>query len=361
MAMGGALQSSIQAKLDEAVAQGTARGVQVAAYHKGDCVVNAWAGAADAARRLPVTETTLFPVFSVTKGVATAIVHAMVERGALAYDTPIAAYWPTFGRNGKESITLREVLCHTAGLPFIPNTLTRETLTDWESMCGVMEGLTPTRSRGQMVYHAMTFGWLVGEIVRRVDGRPFERVFADRVAAPLGLDGMHMAWKGPDGGRIAWLTEAEDPQLPTAPYVSVPAAATPLTAWMNDPVVRASCLPATTGIMTAESLARFYASLLPGGVDGVQLLTPERVRIATGITEAGLADAGMLPMGFARGTDSPSFGRRDTAFGHGGYGGSVGWADPVTGVAFAFAHNHFSAAGDALAAQLAEMVLGAYT
>ena len=169
--------SRIQAFLDEQVATGPEVGLQVAAYHRGELVVDAWSGVADVATGRPIEGDTVFVTFSVSKGVTATIVHLLAERGQLDYDAPIARVWPAFAKHGKERITIRQALTHSAGLAHLPLDLRPDEVIDWDRMCAIMEEATPAWEPGTKTgYHALTFGWILGEFVRRVDGRPIERV-----------------------------------------------------------------------------------------------------------------------------------------------------------------------------------------
>lgn len=345
-----ALQLTLQEMLDDAVAQGIARGAQVAVYHRGAPAASAWAGTADADNAVPVDEDTLFPVFSVTKGIAAALIHRMAHDGRLAYDAPICKYWPAFGQNGKEAVTLRQVLAHTSGVTSMPNDMTREEIDDWETACRTIEGLAPLYTPGtQIIYHAMTFGWILGEAARRADGRTFDQIFREEIAAPLGLSAMHMRVDADLDARVAYLTETDPPQPPAGPFAQIPASVTPLGAYRNIPASRRTCQPASSGMMSAASLARFYAALLPGGVDGVTLLPQAVLDIAAAET-SGLPNPDHRTLGFVRTGDS---------VGHGGYGGATGFVNRAQGYAFGFTHNHFSPESSTLPARLSEVVAAA--
>ena len=347
-------QERIQRLLDSLVREGRERGMQVAAYLDGNLVVDAWAGLADAATGRPVDGETLFPVFSVTKGVAATIVHILVQRGQLAYDTPLAELWPEFGRRGKSGITLRHALSHMAGLPFMPMGLGYRDLADWDAMCRAIADLAPSWPAGtQQIYHAVTYGWLVGEAACRAAGRPFARLLADEIVRPLGLGGLFVGIPDEAEERVAVLESPPEPGQAPPPDDSVPRDVPgwmhPLHAMMNRPDARRACIPASNGIMNARSLARHYAALLPGGVNGIELLPPHRVREATvRQIPAGAAPeslAGRIALGYFIGGEGDDMGHRPTVFGHGGFGGSIGFADPEHRLAVGFTKNLFSSAG----------------
>lgn len=345
------MQERIQRLIDRLVAEGKERGLQVAAYVDGKLVVNASAGVADASTGRLVDERTLFPVFSVTKGVAATIIHRLVERGLLAYDETIATYWPEFAARGKESITLQQALNHSAGLPQMPRPLTFTELNDWDAMCARIADLTPLWTPGTRIeYHAITYGWLVGEVARRVDGRPFGQLLAEEIARPLGVeDAMFVGIPDDVESRIAILEEPGAVPMPDdgSPQ-SIPAWMWPLHTWMNRPDARRACIPASNGIMSALALACHYAALLPGGVDaidgidGVELLPASRVRLATVPQKPEHPENDDYPrnraLGYSVGLDESRPGLVRT-FGHGGYGGCNAFAEPDRRLAIAINKN----------------------
>lgn len=357
--MKGDAQARAQTLINEIVGDGLEQGVQVAAYLGEELVVDAWAGTANAAGRL-VNGETLFTVFSTTKGIVATAVHLLVDRGQLAYDTPIAAYWPEFGANGKEGITLRHALTHTAGVPHLPPGTGPREIGDWDGICRGIARLAPLWAPGtRFGYHALTYGWLLGEVVRRVDGRPFGHFVAEELAAPLGISDLYLGI--PDGveGRLVTLEgpPAQDPP-PALPNIhaltpqaltpevigllAVPPSLLPLHVTFNRPDVRRACIPGGGGIMTARAIARHYAALACGGtLDGVRLLAPERVREAAAIAvEEGNSLDGVpfrRGLGYMLGNRLLPMGDRPSAFGHAGYGGSIGFADPAYRFAFGLA------------------------
>jgi CubicO group peptidase (beta-lactamase class C family) len=350
------IQDSIQQLLLDAVAQGRERGVQVAAYLEGELVLDAWAGVVDPTTARPVDGDTLFPVFSTTKGMAATLIHQLVEAGRLDYETPIAEVWPEFGVHGKGCIRVRHALNHTAGLPGLPGTITQAEVCDWTTVCAAIAGLVPSWEPGtRMEYHAMTYGWILGEVARRVDGRPFAQLLDESACRPLGIEGMYVGIPDAVEARVAFLTAMNDGSATTAPAVlsaapqPVPTCVHPLHEWMNRGDSRRACMPASNGIMTARAIARHYAALLPGGVDGVTLLPRRRIRLATkrqGLDGAAPATAPMcVGLGYHLGNTTSSMGTRASAFGHGGYGGSLGFADPRYRFAFGLTKNHFSNQG----------------
>lgn len=339
------LQQPIQALLDQFISEDMERGAQVAVYLNGELVVDAFAGVADLATGAKVTSDTLFPVFSTTKGIAATLAHLMVERGLLTYDTPLAKVWPEFAANSKGGILYRHALAHNAGLENMPRGLTYGELDDWDKMCKAMAAETPISGPGEnYAYHAITYSWLVGEPACRVTGKTFAQLMNDEICVPLGIaNEMFCGIPDEAEARVAHLEakpEANDPLPHDATAQAVPALVQPLHSWMNRPDARRACIPASNGIMSARAVAKHYAALLPGGVDGVEILPPARVRAALEDQRPGNWPEGQaLPghkLGYGIGNPiSPQ------SFGHGGFGGSLGCADIEQKLAFAFTRNRF--------------------
>jgi CubicO group peptidase (beta-lactamase class C family) len=335
------LQDKLQALLDRFVERGKEHGVQVAVYHDGRLVVDAAAGGMTARGEEPVVEkSTLFPVFSTTKGVAATLAHLVVERGLIGYDTPIAKVWPEFAAHGKGGVTFGHALDHTAGVPILPAGLDHERLGDWEAMCAAVADAKPIASPGaRKEYHPISYSWTVGEVIRRVDGRPFPQILREEIANPLGVaDEMFCGLPDAEQARVATLAMEPAEPPPGPDPQPAPAFMQPLWRWMNRADARRACVPGANGVMSARAVARHYAALLPGGIDGVELLPPARVRLATAPRPTGSPDDGSAQqaLGYGLGGFTPA------CFGHGGYGGSQGWADPENRLAFGFTRNFFS-------------------
>jgi len=343
----------VQALLDEMIETGPEIGLQVAAYHRGKLVVDAWAGVADPSNGRPVDGDTVFVTFSVSKGVTATIAHLLAERGQLDYDAPIADVWPAFAAHGKERITARHALTHMAGLAHLPIDLRPEDVIDWDRMCAILEDSTPAWEPGTKTgYHALTFGWLVGELVRRIDGRPIERILAEDVCASLGIDALWFGMPESAAPRLARLEfepgPPADPLPPAADdyaVLAVPPALTPLGELANRLEFPRAVVPAAGGVANARSLARMYASLVGDGVDGRRLLSRERVAIATTLqTDAEdvvVKAAWPKAMGYFLGYE-PAVQTCvcSGAFGHTGAGGFTAYADPEHDLAFAVCKTH---------------------
>ena len=361
------VQTAVQTLLDDLVASDVERGLQVAAYRDGEQVVDAWAGVADPATGRPVDGETLFTVFSVSKGITATVIHLLAERGQLSYDEPVATYWPEFANHGKERITVRQVLSHQAGVPQMPSNQ-QDALTDWDALCAGIADATPLWEPGTKTgYHGLTYGFILGEVARRVDGRPIAQIVQGDVCQPLGIRSLFFGIPDDVEPRVAPLeNDASIDDAPPPPPDSYFERAMPGLRFANQtfnrPEIRRASIPAGGGMMNARALARHYAALVGDGVSGVRLLSPERVRIATALqTDADDVVVGVSvrrALGYALGGPLSAYSERITAFGHGGYGGATGFADPQYGFAFALTKNRLavSAPGESTANTVAQTV-----
>lgn len=335
-------QAHIQQVIDDLVASDREAGLQVAAYHRGRLVVDAWSGGAEGATGRKVDGDTLFVVFSVTKGITAIAFHILADRGVLDYDAPVARYWPEFAQNGKGAITLRQVLSHTAGLPHLPLDTTPEDLADWDKQVRWIEGAAPLWEPGtQGGYHALTYGTILGEVAQRADGRPFARIVREEICAPLGIETLFLGASEELDDQIATLDLRADPGMPAPPPESllwqiIPAPLHPLNTMANNRAFRHAVVPAGGAVANARALARAYAALVGDGVDGVRLLSPERVRLAAEVQYDAVDVIFGTPtaraLGFARGGCD---GARLEVFGHGGAGGFTAQADATHDLAYA--------------------------
>src|SRR6266480_3049930 len=182
------VQQRVQEAIEGLVESVVERGIQVAVYHDGEPLVEAIAGVADPATGRLVRSDTPFYNFSIVKGAAATIAHILVDRGLFGYDTPVAKIWPEFGARGKQGVTIRQVLNHSAGVPQIPLDTTPEDLCDWDKMCAAIADQELWWEPGTKIgYHAYTFGYIVGEVIRRVTGKRISQVLREEVAGPLGV------------------------------------------------------------------------------------------------------------------------------------------------------------------------------
>lgn len=337
----------LQSLLDQLTADGIERGLQLCVHHHGRRVIDLHAGTLDA-QGTPVTGDTLFPIFSVTKGIASTVVHRLVERGLLAYEAPIATYWPAFAGNGKQDITLAHAMNHTAGLAKLPAGLPASDVASWSTMVKHLEQMPPEYPPGKTVeYHAVSFSWAVCEVACRVTGLPFGELVQREVCQPLELSHLFVGLPSEHSDAVAVLEEqfvngppgSADDGTPQA----VPFTLMPLHAWMNKPAAQQACVPASNGIMNARDIAAHYAALVGDGLledgllAGTRLLSPETIERAITLP-AGVADT-KFALGYARDLGWPG------TFGHGGYGGSMGFADPALGLAVGLTRNRFSPQG----------------
>lgn len=350
------VNETVKGVLDDLVAQGREIGVQVCAWLGEDQIVDCWAGLADASTGSPVNGDTLFNVYSVSKAVTAVALHIQVERALVDYDAPVASYWPDFAQAGKAEVTVRHVLSHVSGVLRMPPDVTPELMTNWDWICGriaEMPGVYPAGSRSS--YQSMTFGWLIGEIVRRTDPkrRPFGQFVREEIAEPLGATDLWLGIPGEVESRVAKLDSAA---IYIAPEGNLMREAQPLAVdLMPDPFerpyVRRACIPAVGGIFNARSEARFWAMLANGGqLGGTRLLSEERVASFAAprphFDDVDPVFFGMVvPIGWAGfwlgGAEAPpvSAPRNMRALCHPGMGGSIGWADPDLKLAVAFCHN----------------------
>ena len=344
-------QERVQDALDQLVEAGAERGVQVAVYHGPNLVVDAVAGIADPATGRPVTSDTPFYNFSIGKGAASAVAHILAERGLFGYDTPVVELWPEFGAHGKQSVTVRHVLNHSAGVPGIPLDTTVEDLCNWDKICEAIAAEELWWEPGTKVgYHAYTFGYIVGEIVRRATGKRISEVLREEVSGPLGeADEIYFGMPESEHHRLARLEDAPSagpmpempPDLPTfkaGPMWTVPSAQL----GNRTDILRAD-IPAG-GKTSARAIARMYAALL-NEVDGVRLISPERLHEATALSASGIDQVFGNPSTWALGFALGGLGTpqdSNTTFGVGGFGGSFACADTATGISFALTKNRLS-------------------
>ncbi|GEC07172.1 esterase [Streptomyces spinoverrucosus] len=356
-------------------------GAAVCVYQYGRPVVDLWGGVADPETGRPWTRDTLQLVYSATKGATTTAAHMLAERGALDLDAPVAKYWPEFAANGKADIPVRWLLSHQAGLITLDQPVPLNEALAWHPMTAALAAQRPLWTPGTAHgYHGRTWGWLVGEVIRRVSGRTPGRFFADEIAAPLGLD-FFIGLSAEQRDRVSRMVY----QRPTVDLTTMPTESVPeelreqVAAWrdpqsysnraymvtdpaeidFDSPEVQAAELPASNGVGTAHALARMYAALI-GEVDGVRLLAPETLGLAVKEQAGGKDQVMLIPSRFSSGYTLPTETNPMVgpgSFGHTGRGGSLGFADLERGVAFGYVMNHIiSGSDDARATSLVEAV-----
>ena len=343
-------------------------GAALCVYHRGEPVVDLWGGVRDE-QGLPWQKDTLGLSYSTTKGVAATLLHVLADRGLLDYSAPVARYWPEFGAAGKSGITVRQVLCHEAGLYHVRDLVDHaQRLLDWEYMVERLAAAAPRHRPGAAHgYHGLTFGFLVGELVQRVTGARFADVLAQELAGPLELDGLFIGvpeaaiarrsqWLVTENHRDPQSVERIIPRIERASRVLrsvglrvdlrqtvaalMPAGINELD--VNSEAFARASIPSHNGMFTARSLARLYGALAgQGRLGAVRLLSQKTFERATQVQNRTFDRVVPAPMhwrlGYHRVVLFPR--RAARAFGHFGYGGSGAWADPDRNLALALVVN----------------------
>jgi CubicO group peptidase (beta-lactamase class C family) len=329
-------------------------GGALAVYLDGRPVVDVWTGWSDRAGRVPWSADTGAMVFSATKGAASTVIHRLVDRGLVDYDAPVAQYWPEFGARGKAAITVRQLLGHRVGLTHLHGA-SRADLLDHVTMEARMAAAAPGREFGKPAYHALTYGWLMSGLARAVTGTGMRDLFRSELAAPLNTDGLHLG--RPPAGAPTVAAEIIMPQrdrgnrlaelLATRaaamlPYGGFGAIYFPgvMGTLRGDTPFLDTEAAAINGVATARGLARLYGALANGGqIDGTQFLSR---RLVSGLTVRHRMELDRtigVRVAFHLVYHAVPFGPVLPGFGHVGLGGSLGWADPASGLAFGFVHN----------------------
>ena len=338
-------------------------GAGVTVYVDGECVVDLTGGIADQPSGRPYDADTLEIVFSSTKGIAAICANMLAQRGLIDFSAPVISLWPEFGQKGKESTTIGDLLSHRAGVPAVDRKLTLEEILDFETVCRALEETTPAWKPGtEHGYHGMTYGWLVGEVVRRADGRSIGQFVSEEIAGPLDLE-FYIGVPESEIDRVAPIIAADptsgaihapdaDPEVLrqladlTAAYMD-PTSLTLRAMTMhgvfgvepdgritwNLPEVWAAQLPGAGGITNARSLAKLYAACV-GEIDGTRLLDDDTIARAMEVRSAGPDNVLFVETAWGLGFFTPSsFAPMlgEGSFGHAGAGGSLGFAN--TGVA----------------------------
>ncbi|MFD4586115.1 serine hydrolase domain-containing protein [Streptomyces sp. NPDC058434] len=336
------------------------RGAAVAVYRDGVKVVDLWGGTRDVDGTEPWAVDTAQVVRSATKGVAAAVPLLLHQRGQLDLDAPVGTYWPEFKAAGKERALVRHLLSHRAGVPALDRPLTVAEAADGTSGARAVAAQAPAWEPGtDHGYHAQTYSWLLAELVRRVTGRTIGRWTAEEIARPLGLD-FWIGVPGDEAHRLGRVGRIEEPPTASGGGLKLRPKRSVAEAYRdpdsltrrafgaidpmpdeNDPAYRAAELPASNGVSTARALARFYAATI-GAVDGHRLFAPATLTLAR--TEESTGPDRVLVVGtrfglgyMLHGPASPLLG--PGSFGHPGRGGSLGFADPETGIALGYVTN----------------------
>jgi CubicO group peptidase (beta-lactamase class C family) len=362
--------ASVREQFERNFAERGEIGASVCVTVDGETVADLYGGTADPATGRAWDARTIGNVWSATKGATALCTHILAARGQLDGNAPVTDYWPEFGKNGKEAVLVRHLLSHQAGVPAVRDPLPAGCFYDWQLMVDALAAEQPFWRPGTRAgYHALTFGFLVGEVVRRISGRSLGRFFADEVAGPLGLE-FWLGLPAEHEPRVAPTIPA-DPPAPGDPVPSLYVAA------LSDPAsvqglmlvnsggymmvpgesdsraAHAAEMGAVGGITNARGLAGMYRPLALGGAaDGVTLVGPEQLYRMGAVAAATSVDAVLLvptrwTMGYVKGTDNrylPLADREgvliaEEAFGHPGMGGSFGFADPRARMSFGYTMN----------------------
>ena len=321
----------------EQIDRGLHPGAALAAYRHGRLVLDLYGGLADSESGKPITSDTMFILYSSTKPLAATCLHILKERGKLAWDEPVAKYWPAFAKNGKQAVNIGHILTHQGGFPETPVELTWDKWRDWDLVVRAMEDASIEYEPGTVIaYHHRNFGWVTGELVQRVDGRSFSQFLEEELTGPLGMSDTFVGLPVELEERVSLVHAMEDTDRPGMAWI------------YNQPEVHQAVHPAGGGIATARDLARFYAMLECGGtLDGVQILRRDTVKEFTKLQVEGLDHSLGRYTYRSLGLALRDYRMGDAAavninsFGHGGQGTSVGWADPYSGLGMAYITNGF--------------------
>lgn len=341
-------------------------GAAVCVYRDGQPVVDLWGGVADPETGRPWQRDTLQLVYSATKGVTATLAHLLAQRGQLDLDAPVATYWPEFAAGGKADIPVRWLLAHRAGLPVLDKPVPLADALSWQPMVDALAAQVPVWTPGTAHgYHMRSYGWLVGEVIRRITGQTPGQFLATELAGEYGIDffiGLpaaqrprvsRMIYDDPEAAKamLASLSPADLPpefrdivaamQDPNSLMNRATQITDPATVDFNAPEVQAAEIPASNGIGTARGLARLYAQLV-GEVDGKRLLSEATVTAARQEQSTGPDQVIVFPTRFGSGymlptEESPLTG--PNAFGHPGRGGSLAFGDPDRGIGFGYVMN----------------------
>lgn len=347
-------------------------GASVCVTLDGETVVDLWGGTADVDTGEPWKEDTVSIVFSATKGATALCAHILASRGLLDIDAPVVKYWPEFGKAGKENITVKMLLNHQAGLPHVRRPLPQGAYYDWDIMVHALEEQEPFWEPGtRHGYEFIVFGWLVGEVVRRVSGKSLGRFFQDEVAKPLGLD----FWIGlpeeiePQVSKIIMFDPQQMMDIPFMKTAMADPSSIQGLALFNDGgtltvngvdsrAIHAAEIGGAGGITNARGLAGMYAPLACGGsLKGIDLVDHDTLARMSAVSSATGQDMTLLipirfSLGFIKSHDNSRQppGMQDSmilsedAFGHPGAGGSIGFADPRDRMSFGYMMNKMGSA-----------------
>jgi CubicO group peptidase (beta-lactamase class C family) len=331
------------------------RGGAVCVWHDGKQVVDLWGGWSDVARTNDWQRDTIVNFFSVSKALCAIACMRLVDQGKLNLGAPVARYWPQFAAAGKGAITVRQLLSHQAGLPAIRRPLPDGAALEWDVIAGALAEQAPWWTPGSAHgYHVNTFGFLAGELVRRIDGRSIGTLLREDVAGPLGAD-VAIGLPRSEHHRVSAFQWPSTPGTPVTPDLSSDDALMHWNTysnppgfsgahWVNEPRWREAEVPSTNGHGNARGIARVYAALAQGGtIDGVRILSADAVAAATAEQVNGPDLINNRPsrfgIGFQLTQPERPLGPNARGFGHFGAGGSLGFCDPQARIAFGYVTN----------------------
>ena len=322
------LVKKLQDVLDKSVESGEECGCQLSVYRYGEPVCDLFSGYTTADKTQKVDDKTLFPVFSVGKGICTTIMMILKDQGKLDFNDLVIDYWEGYGVNGKEITTIQDVLSHRAGVWETPD-IPLANRYNWETICKAMENAVPKDTIGGMHhYHAYTYGILTGRIAELADGRPFRQILQEEIVDPLGLDGMFFGISKEQFANNVAFIDGSDNMMDDIRLSH------------NEFCVLGGLNPSSNGCINARSLAKMYSSLIGSGMDGIRLVSEKTIEEATKICripeDNDYDQWDKFGQGFALCGPKGNFGRM---FGHGGACGAEGFADKETGYAIGFTKN----------------------
>jgi CubicO group peptidase (beta-lactamase class C family) len=362
--------------IEKQVTDGRQIGVQVSAYQDGEKIVDTWAGAMGPDDPRPVQSDSLFCSWSTTKGVTATAIHMLADRGLIDYDARVADYWPEFAQEGKEGITVTQAMSHQAGIHALPAPFSVDFIIDWDAGIEYIEKAKPAYKPGTKTgYHAFTFGLIAGGIVKAVTGRHIKEFISNEIAKPLGVE----------EEMFVGIPEGVEDQLTTLEIWDIHRSfiesglnlpedhdffkAMPNEMWkhFNEMRVRKACIPAGNGYFTARALAKMYAALAgDGSIDGARLVSLECISDMQRLVKEDLdivigrpANKGIgFGLGGVVGGITGPMGPRKTAFGHGGAGGSIAFADPEVNLAVVITLNkmEFEPPGGGRAQEICDLI-----
>ena len=328
-------------------AAGEELGARFTLVEVGETVLDIWAGFADRGRTRAFDVHTLTPIFSTTKAIAALLIARLVDAGSLDYAQTVASIWPEFAQAGKAAVTVEQVMSHQEGLSGFAEQMDPKVWFDWDAVCAKLAAMAPLWPPGTASgYHPITFGYLAGEIFRRVDGRTMDVALRQDLAEPFGLD----LWIGIPDSEFGRVAELQRPNaLPDFGHQNEPTRAAFLTPWaqpggQGPDALRRLALPSATGQATALALARLMGALANDGwLDGETILSP--ALIAEAARQRIRGQDLVLPFemswgaGFMRNETVHPWGPGNETFGHSGWGGSCAFADPERKLAGAYVMN----------------------